>query len=84
VVLISFPKDFPISMSTHKVGLQGRKLHVAVQKCTATVDHTGSRFCHILEKAIIETSKIHSLFIISYSIQILHIFVQRPIFFWSF
>jgi hypothetical protein len=37
-------RDFPISMSRQKVGMQWRKHTVAVQKCTPIVDHAGSQF----------------------------------------
>jgi hypothetical protein len=54
-------------MGRQKVGLQCRNRIVAALKCISTVDHAGPRFWYCLTqafgKAIIETSKIHNLFI---------------------
>jgi hypothetical protein len=54
-------------VSRQKVGLQWRKCIVAVQICIPGVDHAGVTVLVmpivVFEEAIIETSKIHSLFI---------------------
>jgi hypothetical protein len=49
-------------MSKQKVGLQWRKRIVAIQKCTTTIDYVASAYSRFWE-VVIETSKIHNLFI---------------------
>jgi hypothetical protein len=53
-------------MGRQKVDLQWSKM-IAVQNCTLVVNYAGSRFLvlptHVFEEAILQTSKIHNLFI---------------------
>jgi hypothetical protein len=35
---------FSISVTRQKIGMQWRKCTIAIKKCTASIDHAGSRF----------------------------------------
>jgi hypothetical protein len=53
-----------LAKSRQKVGLQWRKRTIAVLKCTVVVDHViFVLLAHVFGEAILQTSKIHKLFI---------------------